>query len=102
MSDDDVSDYDDDMIDGDDFDDDFDAEVPDDDAEMDDDDDPNDAMDYGLKESTEIRRVKSFEVLSEADLVGRSKVLIESVKEVLGLPHKSAAILLLRHFKCVI
>lgn len=77
----------------------FDDELPDDDDGSGD--DADDAMDYGLKESSEIRRVKSFEVLSETDLLNRSKQLIESVKEVLGLPHKSAAILLLRYFKYV-
>ena len=57
------------------------------------------SIDNELSRSTEICRQKSYEVLSEDQLAERSKATISEVKEVLGIPSKSACLVLLRHFK---
>jgi hypothetical protein len=69
----------------------------------------NDDVDYqdyvgdmGLSSSQEIRRQKSYEVLSEDELTARSQELINEVKDVLGIEEKSTTLLLLRYFKFVL
>jgi hypothetical protein len=97
MSDDDISDP---------MDEDIDEEDYDVDDEFGSDGDDVDYEDYvgdmGLSSSQEIRRQKSYEVMSEDQLTERSQELIDEVKDMLGIPEKSATLLLLRHFKCVI
>eukprot|EP01121_Diplochlamys_sp_Union-15-3_P018346 TRINITY_DN6656_c0_g2_i1.p1 TRINITY_DN6656_c0_g2~~TRINITY_DN6656_c0_g2_i1.p1 ORF type:complete len:503 (+),score=81.00 TRINITY_DN6656_c0_g2_i1:99-1607(+) len=53
----------------------------------------------GLEKSLELTKHKSYEVLSEEQLLSQSKAIIKEVTEVLDIPTKAACTILLRHFK---
>jgi len=94
-----MSDFDDEpMVDsGDDIDD-----VGDDDfGDVDDVDVDEFAMDNNLMQSQEIKRQKSFEILTDEELAKRGKLIVSEVKDILGIPSKAACLILLRHFKYV-
>eukprot|EP01102_Stenamoeba_stenopodia_P020117 TRINITY_DN7744_c0_g1_i1.p1 TRINITY_DN7744_c0_g1~~TRINITY_DN7744_c0_g1_i1.p1 ORF type:complete len:506 (-),score=82.98 TRINITY_DN7744_c0_g1_i1:98-1615(-) len=54
---------------------------------------------YNDTQATLLKRDKSFEVLSEAEISEEATKLLGTITDILGLPHPSIAGILLRHFK---
>jgi hypothetical protein len=55
--------------------------------------------DDAYHDSSPLKREKSFEILSEAEIADEANKLISTVTDILGLEDASFAGILLRHFK---